>query len=680
MRRITFILIFIIPTFFAVFGKAESNRHESYNYSRGLEAMKNEDYKEAYDYMSREIKDNPRNGYAYCWLAVMDKYNEDYGRSLSNCDLALKYLPKKDKEYIAFAHQLKAETYRNMLQPYDAIRELSTALQYTPEDVDLLNSRGYLYYLLGNYKGAESDYKTIVELQPANSLGYNGLGRNLIALEEYDDAIKQLNYAIKLDSSYGRSYAFRAQCYIAKQDWNRATDDLISALATDSDDKAFRLMQDLEGQALDTFIAKLKIQNAKEPNSAEWMYYAGVVSENADRYNDAIEFYKKAFEIESHPITAKRLAETYIQLSNYSTALEWANKALTLAPDDGDITLLKANLLYETGNISDAIHEADKVVAQYPEYSFGYYRRGFFKDNGHKKDEALEDYSLAIALDPDYAYAYLARGDIYKGKGDMQKAFADYNKVIEIDSIPQNGSCAQYAFLELGQQEKAVAFMDAIIEQDKNNPANYYEVACLYARMGATDKALGSLMIALGKGYSRFAHMMNDDDLASIRDTETFQHLMREYNTLSSEPLVPSETKLVNEVVTIPITKDGGVYKVKCTINELPLYFIFDTGAASVSLSLVEANFMMKNGYLKPSDVVGSQNFIDANGDISEGTIINLRQVNFGGLDLSNVKASVVRNQKAPLLLGQTILSRLGKIEIDNSNQQLKITHSKEVK
>ena len=35
------------------------------------------------------------------------------------------------------------------------------------------------------------------------------------------------------------------------------------------------------------------------------------------------------------------------------------------------------------------------------------------------------------------------------------------------------------------------------------------------------------------------------------------------------------------------------------------------------------------------------------------------------------------RNQKAPLLLGQSVLGRLGKIEIDNSKHILKITHKK---
>lgn len=45
-------------------------------------------------------------------------------------------------------------------------------------------------------------------------------------------------------------------------------------------------------------------------------------------------------------------------------------------------------------------------------------------------------------------------------------------------------------------------------------------------------------------------------------------------------------------------------------------------------------------------------------------------------MKLKDVRASVVKNQKAPLLLGQTVLGRLGKIEIDNKNKKLVITPS----
>ena len=134
---------------------------------------------------------------------------------------------------------------------------------------------------------------------------------------------------------------------------------------------------------------------------------------------------------------------------------------------------------------------------------------------------------------------------------------------------------------------------------------------------------------------------------------------------------------VVADISEIPFEKENGVCKVKCKINGLPLHFVFDTGASDVTLSMVEATFMMKNGYLTGKDVVGSQRYMDANGDVSVGTIINIRDVDFGGHSLKNVRASVVRNQKAPLLLGQSVLGRLGKIEIDNSRKVLKITQSK---
>ena len=49
------------------------------------------------------------------------------------------------------------------------------------------------------------------------------------------------------------------------------------------------------------------------------------------------------------------------------------------------------------------------------------------------------------------------------------------------------------------------------------------------------------------------------------------------------------------------------------------------------------------------------------------------KNVTFGEHKLTNVKASIVRNQKAPLLLGQSVLGRLGRIEIDNKSSVIRI-------
>ena len=69
-----------------------------------------------------------------------------------------------------------------------------------------------------------------------------------------------------------------------------------------------------------------------------------------------------------------------------------------------------------------------------------------------------------------------------------------------------------------------------------------------------------------------------------------------------------------------------------------------------------------------------------ADGNVIAGTVVNLRNVNFGGVELNNIQASVVKNQRAPLLLGQSVLKRLGKIEIDNEKRILKITYKEKKK
>lgn len=115
----------------------------------------------------------------------------------------------------------------------------------------------------------------------------------------------------------------------------------------------------------------------------------------------------------------------------------------------------------------------------------------------------------------------------------------------------------------------------------------------------------------------------------------------------------------------------GGTYEVPCTLNDLPLKLTFDTGASTVSISSVEASFMLKNGYLKTEDIKGRERFSTATGEIHEGTTIRLREIHIGDAVLRNVDASVVHNQQAPLLLGQSVLERFGIITIDNINSKL---------
>jgi clan AA aspartic protease (TIGR02281 family) len=312
-----------------------------------------------------------------------------------------------------------------------------------------------------------------------------------------------------------------------------------------------------------------------------------------------------------------------------------------------------------------------------PESYFGYYRRGWVKDHTGDTEGAIEDYTTSIELEPRYSYAYINRGVLYKLIGEEKQAKKDFEEVIAKDSLREE-SHTIYALYHLGKVQEAKDLIQKLLSKDES-ASNCYEAACLYSIAGETETSLEYLRKALEKGNREFNHIKRDRDLKNLRATSEFSVLIEEFEEkwrkdISSDQIEAS-VEGEEKTVEIPFTKDGGVCKVKCQINGLPLHFIFDTGASDVSISSVEATFMLKNDYLKPSDITGKQNYMNANGDITEGTVINLRKVNFGGLELSNIKASVVKNQSAPLLLGQSVLSRLGRIEIDNTGKVIKITY-----
>ena len=167
---------------------------------------------------------------------------------------------------------------------------------------------------------------------------------------------------------------------------------------------------------------------------------------------------------------------------------------------------------------------------------------------------------------------------------------------------------------------------------------------------------LFSVFLLLSCAHKHVAMSNNNND--SSRNTNNIEQ--------TSQANIPE--RKVKGHTKVRMEKAGGVYLVPIKVNGLDLKFIFDTGASSISLSSAEAIVMLRQGLITQNDVVGQQQFQDATGGVSVGTIIRLKTVEIGGLVLNNVEASVVDNIQAPLLLGQTALSKFGKVTIDYNN------------
>lgn len=168
---------------------------------------------------------------------------------------------------------------------------------------------------------------------------------------------------------------------------------------------------------------------------------------------------------------------------------------------------------------------------------------------------------------------------------------------------------------------------------------------------------------------SKSGHKREDRSVTSSGKSINFSDKKVGYNQDSFE--VIEEIQPLNTKIVLPFRDDSGVKIVRIKVNDVPLDFIFDTGASLISISETEASFLVKQGTLTKDDFLGTQHFIDANGDISEGLLVNLKEIDIQGYRLKNIKASIVQNTDAPLLLGQSLIEKFAQVTIDNKENNI---------
>ena len=96
---------------------------------------------------------------------------------------------------------------------------------------------------------------------------------------------------------------------------------------------------------------------------------------------------------------------------------------------------------------------------------------------------------------------------------------------------------------------------------------------------------------------------------------------------------------------------------------------ILDTGASTTSISLAEAKYLANKGLITEKDVLGTVQSTLADGSLTEGLVLNLRELVIHGdqdLVFENVEACVTGSMDAPLLLGNEILDRVSTLTVDN--------------
>lgn len=134
---------------------------------------------------------------------------------------------------------------------------------------------------------------------------------------------------------------------------------------------------------------------------------------------------------------------------------------------------------------------------------------------------------------------------------------------------------------------------------------------------------------------------------------------------------------IVRGEISIKMEKEGNVYRIPCLVNGAKMKLLFDTGASVVSLSLPMAEYLFDNGYITTTDFRGEGQTIVADGKIVDHLKLNLKDIEISGIHIPNVEAVVLSSQNAPLLLGQSAIQKLGRIQL-NGDLLVLLDHGRE--
>lgn len=264
-------------------------------FKKGLEAFENEEYKDAVEYYSKQLKTN-RNANIYFNRALAYYYLEKYSNSIEDCTIAL---------------------------------------NEDPNDFEAWYYRGMAYYKVGDFEKAISDSKKSLDLNPNYLQTYTTLGLCYSGLENHEEAIRIFDYALNIKES-SLLYYNKALVYQKIGMFSEAEKDFSLALDIDEELKYYWSRGVLYYNHKYYIRAIDDYSSAIEIDSTEYsIYYNRGLSCYAN-YQDkaALKDFTKTLILKKDDIDSKwYIALCHYELEDYEEALKYYNEVEIQDPD-----------------------------------------------------------------------------------------------------------------------------------------------------------------------------------------------------------------------------------------------------------------------------------------------------------------------------------------------------------
>jgi tetratricopeptide (TPR) repeat protein len=437
-------------------------------------------------------------------------------------DLASKALKEnpKDNEAMRLHADLALEIGR-AANGEQAVQEFQALQKQNPNDPFLEVQLGRAYRLNGDVPKAVEHFRAATTKRNTLVEPHLELADIDLAQRQFDDALQQIDEALRLQPNNPRGRLLHARVLMATGKWKETRVQLMSLLKDFPNDNEAKLetgvlaiLERRYPDALDIF-SKLRdvdprasagmatvyasqgqTQKAadtiaealrKWPDALVLMEQMAAIRARSGNYDAAIEQIRQLLARDPKSVdTIRRLGDLYEAKGDHAQAIATYQRAIELAPTNVNVGLTLADTLAIAGRNAEAKRHYEGILKVYPDNPGALNNLAFFlADSGGDLDEALRLAQRALAKYPNQAAFSDTIGYIYLKKGLTDAAVQTFGSVVR-----KNPELAAFhyhlglAMFQKGQKAAARKELESALKLSTLTPQDKVKVTQLLAKIG----------------------------------------------------------------------------------------------------------------------------------------------------------------------------------------------------
>ncbi len=442
---------------------------------------------------------------------------------------------KQPPEQILKAYRLEPNNLhalKMMIESYNAAGQSEKVLELlndTTIDVnehsDLLIEKGFAQWMTDQYEEALKSLNAAIKKGTRLPVAWMHRGNVYVSLGQDDQALLDLTKAIELDSFLEDAYYYRSDLYERNGELEKAIADCSRMIVlSDFPADGYITRGDLYRQlgqyekAINDFDRALSFE-LDNTAKARTLFLRALAYDDTDQTEKALAGYAAALELDSNLVGPNReRARLLSTLGKWKEAESELQIAVKLDPRDDLAWRFLGDLYRITKRYQQALDAYEKALELAPENSSSWNNKALACEYLNNNALALKSYERAIELSRSNIVYRINAASLYRRMGNTEAALKHLSQALTLNKQADPEDRAElhfrrgevYRFAE--EYEKAIADLDIALKLQNNLALAYNSRGICYESLGKIEKAIENYNQAVKLEPENYIFFINRGD------------------------------------------------------------------------------------------------------------------------------------------------------------------------